>query len=397
MRTKYKKWIYAALVVLFLFSIMSGGRFPYLIYYTLIMTIAFMYFMLFRNEVNLFKYFYLDQEVYEVGEDLEVRYNIVNEGFLPVVYCKADFLASKELGGMALELGTSYVGPMDSVGYRKQFYLKHRGYFRLGEIELTIKDPLGFFERKVKHDKNILLTVYPRVRHVSELSLPARDFFGKIEVDLKTHEDFSNVERIRDYHEGDSLKKIHWKVSAKTNELKVKEFKLAADTKINVFFNGFQGDYPEYDDRMLEENAVEYAATILSFLLEREIETNLILNGYRRDVTNGKNSYSMPLFLNALTGFDAQSQITFDEFIKNETQKIIMGTSIVAITPTIDGALFELLLRIARRNLDIYMVVFRADQKVDPELKNRIEGLKASGIHVNLVTSLRDLYLDGGA
>lgn len=105
----------------------------------------------------------------------------------------------------------------------------------------------------------------PSVHEVPmKLSASVRGFFGEAEVydDLRGGHDPSETFQIREYIPGDKLQNVHWKLTAKTNELMVKEHSQPKGCPVALLLGaqaGHEGD--EQFDRFLQ------IAASLSFAL----------------------------------------------------------------------------------------------------------------------------------
>lgn len=105
----------------------------------------------------------------------------------------------------------------------------------------------------------------PSVHEVPlKLSASVRGFFGEAEVydDLRGGHDPSETFQIREYIPGDKLQNVHWKLTAKTNELMVKEHSQPKGCPVVLLLGaqaGHEGD--EQFDRFLQ------IAASLSFAL----------------------------------------------------------------------------------------------------------------------------------
>ncbi len=96
------------------------------------------------------------------------------------------------------------------------------------------------------------LLVTPTVSEVPVLvSRQSRDFAGESEVYSKEKggDDASEIFRIRNYQPGDKLRSIHWKLSAKTNELMVCEESLPLGCPVLFFLDLYQSPKREYRQR----------------------------------------------------------------------------------------------------------------------------------------------------
>ena len=92
-----------------------------------------------------------------------------------------------------------------------------RGEYQLGPVEVVLTDALGLVCRRVTVDATDDVLVYPAVYRMG-----GRDAFGRT---LGTRsEDRQAFDRLREYVPGDSLRDVHWKSSAKRDEMLVREY-----------------------------------------------------------------------------------------------------------------------------------------------------------------------------
>ena len=98
------------------------------------------------------------------------------------------------------------------------------GMIRIDLLEVAYTDLLHFFTYVVPLKNKLELPVIPEENEASDLPVtPAADGLDEYtESDLKG-EISSDVKEIRQYQPGDRLQRIHWKLSAKLDELFVKE------------------------------------------------------------------------------------------------------------------------------------------------------------------------------
>lgn len=94
---------------------------------------------------------------------------------------------------------------------------EQRGQHRLGPVELRLTDPLGLVRRSVTVDATDDVLVYPELDR-----LGGHD--GVLQRATDEHEDRAVFDRLREYAPGDPMRDIHWKSSAKRDELLVAEF-----------------------------------------------------------------------------------------------------------------------------------------------------------------------------
>ncbi len=113
----------------------------------------------------------------------------------------------------------------ESISYDVRY--EHRGEHVLGPATITAQDVLGLAERTLSCPETDAVLVYPQVSAIAGWA--RRDLRALHETGL--HEERSEFDRLREYDRGDSLRDIHWKSTAKRDELIVKEFAAEAETE----------------------------------------------------------------------------------------------------------------------------------------------------------------------
>ncbi|GCF13943.1 hypothetical protein Harman_18780 [Haloarcula mannanilytica] len=102
-----------------------------------------------------------------------------------------------------------------TVTYRVTY--THRGEQQAGPVEVAVTDALGLVEERYTIVSKTNVLVYPPVYRLGGQEAFARTFTPE-------SEDRQSFDRLREYVSGDSLRDVHWKSSAKREDLLVKEF-----------------------------------------------------------------------------------------------------------------------------------------------------------------------------
>ncbi len=116
--------------------------------------------------------------------------------------------------------------------------LARRGRYPLGPARLTVKDPLGLFERTTAIGEREELLLYPRIAELPGLPTeePAALFdTGPIVSRLTgASVDFLGV---REYRPGDGLRHIHWAATARLGVPVIKQFEPRSSSFVTVFMD----------------------------------------------------------------------------------------------------------------------------------------------------------------
>ena len=124
-------------------------------------------------------------------------------------------------------------------GYRGTYVLERvpRGRYVVEEARATIDDPFGLARAEVDLDARGSLLVYPRLvlldRLFSESGAHAQDGRRLL---LRRPSGF-DLHSVREYEQGESLRKVHWKTTARRGQLMVKELEDAPRDEIAVILD----------------------------------------------------------------------------------------------------------------------------------------------------------------
>ena len=102
----------------------------------------------------------------------------------------------------------------------------HCGCLEIRPDQLMVTDYLGAFQRRcrIDGDEKHLLFILPEALHgKSQLPDEQGDFPDEDGNSQRQGSNAIDVSQIRSYQKGDSLKQVHWKLTARLNELMVKE------------------------------------------------------------------------------------------------------------------------------------------------------------------------------
>lgn len=144
--------------------------------------------------------------------------------------------------------------PGDKTVCETKIVCKYRGEYEIGVKEVILTDFLRLFRFRYAVSGQIKAVVLPKIVQLQELKsiadlpmLVQRDVSGNREPDIL----------VRDYVEGDSLKQIHWKATAREQKLKVRVMTGKENQGISVFCDTrrYSGDMKEFlplENKILE-------------------------------------------------------------------------------------------------------------------------------------------------
>jgi uncharacterized protein (DUF58 family) len=131
-----------------------------------------------------------------------------------------------------------------------------RGAHDVGLVSVTAQDVLGLAETELTVPGQDTVLVYPTVHDVAPWAGRAL----RALYDVERSQERDEFDRLREYERGDALRDIHWRSSAKRDDLVVKEF--AADSMTDAV-SLTAGARAGYEDEMAEA-AASVAAVLVT-------------------------------------------------------------------------------------------------------------------------------------
>lgn len=119
-----------------------------------------------------------------------------------------------------------------------------KGYDLLGMYGFTIP---------INNIKEVMIMPYG-IMNIENLPLSLQGKADNEEIQLKKGDDVSQISQIRNYIPGDKLQNIHWKLSAKEEELQVKEFSMPYSDDVVLLTELYMDkNNPEVFDELIEK------------------------------------------------------------------------------------------------------------------------------------------------
>lgn len=172
----------------------------------------------------------------EMGQVFEERYEVTNNWRILRLWI--EIRDHSDLPGNAGSRFFSWIGGREKRTYTVYTVLRKRGEYSLGPTEIISNDPFGLFAKSVKFEGRTKLLVLPQVVDLDELALPAGLLPGGKALRRKTTEVTPYAAGVREYAPGDSLSRIHWRSTARRDQLMVKEFEEDPQTDVWILLDG---------------------------------------------------------------------------------------------------------------------------------------------------------------
>ncbi|MCA9074282.1 MAG: DUF58 domain-containing protein [Planctomycetaceae bacterium] len=256
---------------------------------------------------------------------------------------------SNGLESLRPEVLFSRVARRSSKRGQYQLRLSQRGRYSFESIQVNSRFPMGLVERGVVLGVHDEILVYPRIGRLTsdwqgrmisatQLARGARPRIGTM------HDEFH---RIREYRQGDDPRDIHWRTSARRNELMVREYRENRDRELILLLDLYLPANASEAERARFEFAISFAATIASERLLNGRSTNLSFaaNSSRLQEWHGaaeNGGWEQLLDMFAMMQSNPQAELSvLRDFARREQTPHSRTILISSISSRVDGMAWE--------------------------------------------------------
>lgn len=377
---KFKKSAIFIVGVSLLYALFNGGEVPYFLFYAALLLVVLSFFWTRAVIKRLSVTQRVMREHAYVGDEVEIKTMVFNESLLPVPYIEVKNDMIQYMTGRSPVSNVLSLMPIDSRSVIEKVKCRYRGYYTFGPVRVSISDLFGMFtwNREIRCEG--IISVYPRVANLENFNIRPMQMFGTVTTKQKANEDYSSISDIRKYYPGDSFKRIHWKVSARKGALHVKNFDMSGSAESHIFLNLYKNDYADVYRADIEEKAVECTATIIHYMLLKNINTALYTNCSRITYTRGRDIKELKKFMEELITVKSNGNVPMEELLEARSRLISKGSSIIIVTPVLHSRLSDKLSQLKETGFDVIVVYISADNPIDERVKNQISLLESLNI-----------------
>jgi len=309
------------------------------------------------------------------GETVDLTLDVANRKPLPLPWLQIDDEIPANLKLPKGKTDASHL-PMNvvlnnlfSIGWYhrvKRHYpleCRQRGYYSFGPATLRTGDIFGFFVRQQEISQLDHLIVYPRIVPLAQFRAPSNQPMGEIRVKSYLFQDPLLTQGVREYRYGDSLKRIHWKSTARRGELQTRIFEATTTVDIAIFLDVRTVDEPHWGsnpDKL--ELAIITAVAVANDALAHGYRVGLYVNQYRHGTGNlirlapSQNPGQFRQILETLAPVQEIEALPLVRFVAGESRLLPWGSSLLVISAAPSADLYASLLKMKRAGRKISVV-----------------------------------------
>ncbi len=428
-RQRYR-WALFLAVILALLSIFSAGFFLYsavIVTGLLILSTA----VASSSLVGLQIMRTVSSREIRLGESTEAWLTVHNRKGLPAswIFWKDHIDRALDVEGAACHFMS--LPSMQKHDLKYRLHSTRRGFFRVGPTVLETSGPFGLIRRFLVGESVDFLTVLPHTVAIGKGLAQGQRPVHQVPRRKSLFEDPSRFMGLRAYRPGDSMRRIHWRASARSGVLQVKLFEPTVLAGVLLAVDMGLESYPESRSKKdsidpLLEFVITAAASLGEYVLAGDQSVGLISNGtdaaelfpedwsggsFRRlesaiesthlkgtadvyqpvDVPPAKGYLQNSRLQTALARLIPSGSISLPQLLMTELPKLPRSLVLMVVTPNLNEALCRVLESLKRSGIDTGVVWCGL-----PEQESSVPAVIPQNVPVYRVQSDLDLEELGG-
>ena len=271
----------------------------------------------------------------------------------------------------------------------------HRGRYYPGKGRLFAEDMFGLFifSRQITATEESVL-VLPKERKFALPEIKKGDIGP--EVRKKFDEDASEPSGVRDWQDGDHLKRVHWKLTMKTYDPSLRNLR----PMVRTYDEAARPDTIVLADLSYIDAVEEWAASArdavseaaygaVSALLDSENSVRMILAGEKTKETIGESPLEKETFRTMLAEAEFDGRGLFEESIFEAARHPERTGAVIVIIARMNMRIADALIRVCRTAGVTVSCVWVTDQRRGDmqEVTNRLE---SAGVNTQSINPLKD-------
>lgn len=266
--------LFASIIGTGVYASFVGGNIPKaLFYFTLIIpVIAYLYTLYVFLRFKLYQK--IESRKVMKGEFVPYEFTLANEDIIGYTGIRVNFFSDSSYVSDAGRDTDYLLLPGDSNTMSTTLCCRYRGEYDVGAKAVVITDFLYLFSVTYPITTKLNLIVLPRIHKLNKA--------GKSELDTKStkfcfnpNSDLLDSE-VRNYSQGDSVKHIHWKSTARRQELMVRKMTEISKTSISIIMDLSPVKENHLQKIIIEDKIVESAISLANYY--KDIKTSVFIS-----------------------------------------------------------------------------------------------------------------------
>ena len=319
----------------------------------------------------------------EVGSSLLVKYTIRNSASGRFPYIELTNVVGSSFQEASSEKIVN-LDANDSAAFEKEVTCTRRGKYSLQEFLVKSGDPFGLYKLSKALAAGEDIIVYPKIIFPAGVYPSARQHFGDLVVREKYFENISLLSDLRKWVPGDSLKKVHWKQSARQDKIIIKNYEKKGDALPKIFIDMSRKSYLDDKEHCLEDQAVSIAASLIYFFLSNRVAVEVISEYFREGSIKGRNQGDFIAIMDELITFSPTGNTVFYQYLNNYCRFTPGTGTLYVLSPQLTLQDASILLYLKQKG-HIIILYYLVKEAPDSSTAGILEQLRDSSISFKVI------------
>ncbi|MEZ4519691.1 MAG: DUF58 domain-containing protein [Chloroflexota bacterium] len=322
-----------------------------------------------------------------VGDRLQEEFVIMNQSAFPALW--VEIKDESTVPGYNAAIVQS-ISAHDLVRWRQAAVCRQRGHFHLGPWSIHSGDPFGLFEVSHQYEDTEEIIIHPPVISQLAIPLPPGQSEGSPRTVAQSWQATINAAGVRDYTAMDPFHWIHWKTTARRDELFVRQFDRDAAGDIWLLIDCDRDVQIGTGPEGTEENAVLLAASLATRANTENRPVGLAVYDQNPMVIPPAQGQSQQwAIFRALALMAANGRNPLVRAIDDLAEIARRGSAAVIITPTSSPDLIRGLVMLERHGIESHVLLLDRASFGATDTTNQNTGLQqaiiAAGFHCQVI------------
>ena len=264
------------------------------------------------------------------GQKASERITVRNTSILPKLWLEVD--DPSDLPGHKAKMVLS-LGSKKRRSWKVESPALRRGVFERGPLRVTTGDPFGLFQVTQEYGKAQALLVYPLPLELSSFAVPPANLPGEGKFRRPTQYMTPNAAGIREYQPGDAFSRIHWRSTARTGHLMVKQFEMDPASDLWLMVDMEKTAHAGEGDESTVEYSVMIAASIARYFLIQNRSLGFVTFAEKLSVVEAdRGNQQLNRILHELALVKPVGDAPLQALIAEESRRFGRHTTLILIT-----------------------------------------------------------------
>lgn len=355
------------LIAAFIYAYFYGGKVPYMLLFVMILipivSVVYTFIVFIR-----FKYTQeLDKKYITKGDIIHFVFRIKNEDFFAYPYIGINFHSDNKIFNNKFSKINFSLKPYKSRTISLELQCNYRGRYFIGIKNVEIEDFFGLFKFRYPINDSKKVIVNPRIILLDRFYIKSDYISESRSMVNSLEEDMTTISDIRSFINGDSMKRIHWKLTAKTGDILVKKYQCTSQTNAIILLDLYRNNYDTESNIIIEDKVIESVVSVIHYCLYNWIPVELVYYNESLVRMSGKNPLMFNEMYDQISGIQFTGSVPVCDILDVITSDTLEKSNILIFTSNLDYTLYNQIYKVGSSGFDVSLVYISPEQLIEAE------------------------------